>query len=71
MKDVETQDFASLLRKRPSQFDGALHVVNASVCSDDFSRLESLREERSNLSLINIRHLLIRSKWVLQGTNVM
>ncbi|MFO0793014.1 MAG: hypothetical protein U0586_03015 [Candidatus Brocadiaceae bacterium] len=51
MKAVETQDFASLLRKRPSQrhnpdrvkfsihFDGAQHVVIASVCSDDLSRL--------------------------------
>ncbi|MFO0795249.1 MAG: hypothetical protein U0586_14455 [Candidatus Brocadiaceae bacterium] len=31
-------------------FDGTQHVVIASVCSDDFSRLGSLRAERSNLS---------------------
>ncbi|MFO0792764.1 MAG: hypothetical protein U0586_01750 [Candidatus Brocadiaceae bacterium] len=42
-------------------FDGTQHVVIASVCSDDFSRLGSLRAERSNLSLINKLHLLIRS----------
>ncbi|MFO0793248.1 MAG: hypothetical protein U0586_04210 [Candidatus Brocadiaceae bacterium] len=34
-----------------------------SVCSNDFSRLVSLRAERSNLSLINKLHLLIRSTW--------
>ncbi|MFO0793196.1 MAG: hypothetical protein U0586_03945 [Candidatus Brocadiaceae bacterium] len=43
--------------------DSARHIVIASVCSDDFSRLGSLRAERSNLSLINKLHLLIRSKW--------
>ncbi|MFO0794384.1 MAG: hypothetical protein U0586_10020 [Candidatus Brocadiaceae bacterium] len=42
-------------------FDGTRYVVIASVCSDDFSRLGSLRAERSNLSLINKLHLLIRS----------
>ncbi|MFO0794541.1 MAG: hypothetical protein U0586_10825 [Candidatus Brocadiaceae bacterium] len=35
----------------------------ASVCSDDFSRLGSLRAERSNLSIINKLHLMIKSKW--------
>ncbi|MFO0793746.1 MAG: hypothetical protein U0586_06760 [Candidatus Brocadiaceae bacterium] len=45
-----------------THFDGAQHVVIASVCSDDFSRLVSLRAERSNLSLINKPHLLIRGK---------
>src|SRR5574337_86003 len=43
-------------------FDGTQHVVIVSVCSDDFSRPGSLRAERSNLSLINKLHLLIRSK---------
>ncbi|MFO0795162.1 MAG: hypothetical protein U0586_14015 [Candidatus Brocadiaceae bacterium] len=44
-------------------FDGTQHVVIASVCSDDLSRPGSLRAERSNLSLINKLHLLIRSTW--------
>ncbi|MFO0793191.1 MAG: hypothetical protein U0586_03920 [Candidatus Brocadiaceae bacterium] len=44
-------------------FDSTQHIVIASVCSDDFSRLGSLRAERSNLSLINKLYLLIRSKW--------
>ncbi|MFO0792885.1 MAG: hypothetical protein U0586_02360 [Candidatus Brocadiaceae bacterium] len=44
-------------------FDSVRHVVIASVCSDDFSRLGSLRAERSNLSLINKLYLLTRSKW--------
>ncbi|MFO0795141.1 MAG: hypothetical protein U0586_13905 [Candidatus Brocadiaceae bacterium] len=30
-------------------FDDAQHIIIASVCSDDFSRLGSLRAERSNL----------------------
>ncbi|MFO0795252.1 MAG: hypothetical protein U0586_14470 [Candidatus Brocadiaceae bacterium] len=47
-------------------FDGTHQVVIASVCSDDFSRLVvcrlgSLRAERSNLSILNKLHLLIRS----------
>ncbi|MFO0793544.1 MAG: hypothetical protein U0586_05715 [Candidatus Brocadiaceae bacterium] len=42
-------------------FNGTQHIVIASVCSDDFSRLGSLRAERSNLSLINKLHRLIRS----------
>ncbi|MFO0795467.1 MAG: hypothetical protein U0586_15550 [Candidatus Brocadiaceae bacterium] len=42
--------------------DGIQNVVVASVCSDDFSRLRSLRAKRSNLSIINKLHLLIRSK---------
>ncbi|MFO0792673.1 MAG: hypothetical protein U0586_01280 [Candidatus Brocadiaceae bacterium] len=39
------------------------HIVIAGVCSNDFSRLGSLRAERSNLSLINKLYRLTRSKW--------
>ncbi|MFO0793669.1 MAG: hypothetical protein U0586_06370 [Candidatus Brocadiaceae bacterium] len=41
-------------------FDGTQHVVIASVCSDDFSRLGSLRGGRSNLSLINKNQIILR-----------